>query len=150
MAVTRKTLFLKDVYQEGLPNVVAEDVQGMKFISYSTADVTVGAGDTLEFALIKVPAGTFIGDVWVKINTVNGGTLVASVHEGSATASSAIIHANTFDLNTTATDLEPVLATKRVFDTEKTLWIVFPNSAVVKTALEIEVGISGIVKTTWL
>lgn len=143
MAVVTSSVFLKAVYNENLPNRVQNDVQSLDFNDYSTTDVTVGAGDTLELALLTIPANTIIDDVWVKVNTANGGALTATVTDGTSA-----IHGNTFDLNTAGTDLE--VATTRVFDAETTLYIVFPNSAVVKPALEIEVGIKGISKSTWL
>lgn len=142
MAATVVNTFLKPVYNENLANRVQTDVQKLKFSDYSSTDVTVGAGDTLELALLTVPAGTCIKDVWVQINTANGGALTATVTNGTSA-----IHANTFNLNSAGGDIEP--ATTRVLNADTTLYLVFPNSAVVKPALEVEVGIE-IKKLTWL
>lgn len=142
MAATVVNDFLKPRYNENLPNRVQTDVAELDFNDYSTTDVTVGAGDTLEMALLTVPAGTIINDVWVSVNTANGGALTATVTDGTSA-----IHGNTFDLNSAGLDLE--VATTRVFDTETTLYLVFPNSAVVKPALEVEVGIE-LKKGSWL
>ena len=142
MAATVVNTFLKPRYNENLPNRVQVDVAELDFNDYTTTDVTVGAGDTLEMALLTVPAGTCVNDVWVQVNTANGGALTATITDGTSA-----IHANTLNLNVAGGDLEA--ATTKVFNVETTLYLVFPNSAVVKPALEIEVGIE-LKKLTWL
>ena len=151
MAVTQVTNFLKPRYNEVLDNRVQTDVSiQVDFNKYSTTDVTIGGSDTLEFQVLTIPAGTLADDVWIKVNTANGGALTATILDGFSDASGVITHASTFDMNAATIQRKPLLTTKDTFAVETNIVIAFPNSGVVKPALEFEVGIKNICKASWL
>ena len=136
MADTSVTSFKKVRFTENVKTRGQVDQAAFKFINYSTADVTVGAGDTLSIQLLSVPADFAIEALNVKVVTANGAALTGTIVNAAGTA----IHASTFDLNSATNQVKAALTAYTAADT---LSLRFPNSAAIKTVLEVVVSVSG-------
>ena len=142
MAVILSDVFKKTQFNENLANRQQTDVGKVEIDQITSTDIVVGGGDTQEYTLITVPAGTLVDDVFANVNAINGGALTFTITDGSSA-----IHAGTFDANVLGGSVN--VATTRVFNADTVLRVVFPNSAVIKPALKLEVGI-GLKRLTWM
>lgn len=135
MADTIKDDFLKVRQNENLRNRGQVDHITFKFADYSSSDVTVGASDTLQFKLLNIPKDVVLGKVAIKVKTANGGTLTATLTDGTTT-----LHTGTFDLNAAGNQAKTVSDANSTFDDADQLYLVFGNNAAIKTALVVEVS----------
>jgi len=134
MADTVVNTFCKNSIAGNLPNRVQLDHLAFDFGKYSAANVTVGAGDTLQFKLLSLPAKSVLKSVVVHVKVANGAALTATVTDGSSA-----LHASTFDLNSATVQYKAASTTNITAATN--VYLVFPNSAAIKTVLEIDVCI---------
>lgn len=134
MADTLVTTFYKDSTAGMLPNRVQLDQIAFDFDKYSSANVTVGGSDTLQFKLLSIPAKSVLKSVVVHVKTANGAALTATITDGTSA-----LHASTFDLN--AAGVQYKAASVNAVTTAIDVYLVFPNSAAIKAVLEVDLCI---------
>ena len=136
MADTLVTTFKKVRFTENVKTRGQVDQQDFAFLDYSSSDVNVGAGDTLTMQLLSIPADFVTKNVNVKVVTANGAALTGTIVNAAGTA----VHSGTFDLNAAGNQVKAALV---AYDSEDTWSLRFPNSAAIKTVLEVVVSVEG-------